>query len=72
MTDRDRLIELIRKSQCVEILDNYADDFKKPCPIESLANYLLDNGIIVAPMPMADWLKQELIEYVQKRCMEEL
>ena len=30
------------------------------------------NAVILAPMPMAEWLEQELTEYVYKRCMEEL
>ena len=38
----------------------------------TLAEHLLENGVIVAPMPMASWLLQELTEYVHKRCMEEL
>ena len=39
---------------------------------EEIADYLLENGVIVAPMPMADWLRKELTEYVHKRCVEEL
>lgn len=39
---------------------------------EHLADFLLANGVIVAPMPMAEWLREELTEYVHKRCMEEL
>lgn len=59
---RDRLIELIQQSVkgCAR---NWA---------EIIAEYLLANGVIVAPMPMADWLQEELTEHVHKRCMEEL
>lgn len=47
MTDRDRLIELLRNSGDVETWNHYTDDFKKPDPIESLAIYLLANGVTV-------------------------
>lgn len=60
---RDRLVELIEKE-----IDTKATGIN----VEWLADYLLANGVIVAPMPMADWLKQELTEYVHKRCVEEL
>lgn len=40
--------------------------------VADIADHLLANGVIVAPMPMADWLKKELTEHVHKRCMEEL
>ena len=58
---RDRLIELLDGKS----IDTKAD-------IEYVADYLLANGVIVAPMPMADWLREELTEYVYKRCVEEL
>lgn len=61
MTDRERLIELIEKRTPI---------FTQSA--ENLADHLLENGVIVAPMPMADWLRQELTEYVHERCMEEL
>lgn len=71
--DRDRLIELITKKQV------YGVDVEQPekdslwlFDNEELADYLLANGVIVAPMPMAEWLKQELTEYVHERCTEEL
>lgn len=70
MTDRDRLIELLLKSEPIKERD--LDDDWFDGEIEDIADYLLANGVIVAPMPMADWLKQELTEYVHKRCMEEL
>lgn len=38
-----------------------------PCEL-----YISTTSVILAPMPMADWLKQELTEYVHERCMEEL
>lgn len=62
MTDRDRLIELLKKADSATWGQTY----------ESYADYLLANGVIVAPMPMAEWLRQELTEYVHQRCMEEL
>lgn len=40
--------------------------------LEEYAEELVRQGVIVAPMPMADWLREELTEYVYKRCMEEL
>ena len=41
---RDRLIELIYNSHCVDVWDNYTDDFINPDPIDTLADYLLENG----------------------------
>ena len=42
---RERLIELVRQSHCVG--DYWNDDFKEPNPIETLADYLIKNGVIV-------------------------
>lgn len=67
---RDRLIELLNKKY-----DHFCDQCgvnKDSHYVENLADYLLENGVIVAPMPMADWLREELTEYVHKRCVEEL
>ena len=50
MTDRDRAIELIRQSGCVSVWDYYNDDFVEPDPIQTLADYLLANGVIVPPV----------------------
>ena len=61
--ERDRLINLIMKANSPLISLRRA---------EELADFLLDNGVIVAPMPMANWLRDELTEHVYKRCMEEL
>ena len=58
MTARERLIELIT--------DKWLGG------IYAMADYLLANGVIVAPMPMAEWLRRELTEHVYQRCMEEL
>ena len=63
MTDRDRLIEIMQ-DWGTENTDSFA--------FESVADYLLANGVIVAPMPMAEWLRKELTEHVHERCMEEL
>lgn len=62
MEQKERLIEIIQSSVggCAR---NWA---------EVIADGLLANGVIVAPMPMADWLRKELTEYVHERCMEEL
>ena len=40
--------------------------------LEEYAEELVKQGVIVAPMPMAEWLRQELTEHIHKRCMEEL
>ena len=76
MSDRDRLVEQISnatdkfKKMWTEWVMNESHDY---IPFaEFVADYLLANGVIVAPMPMADWLKKELTEYVYQRCMEEL
>ena len=55
MTDRDRLIrerliELIRNSNCVSTWDYHLDDFKDPNPVLKLADYLLANGVMVPPV----------------------
>ena len=70
MTDRDRLIEL--KRQAINYAQEKADERGGLVCIDDEVDYLLANGVIVAPMPMADWLKQELTEHVYERCMEEL
>ena len=44
---KDRLVELIRQSHCVEIWDYCNDELKQPDPIETLANYLIANGVIL-------------------------
>ena len=61
MTDRDRLIELIRQSGCVSVWDYYNDDFVEPDPIETLADYLLSNGVIVQPCKVGQivWLVRD-------------
>ena len=67
MTECERLVELIKGAK------NRAKDGN--CDLERnmlFADHLLRNGVIVAPMPMADWLREELTEYVHKRCVEEL
>ena len=65
---RDRLIELLLKV-------DYALDTNERKAMDSaefIADYLLDKGVIVAPMPMAKGLKEELEQYVYKRCVDEL
>ena len=68
VNDRNELINTLKKiklcnnNDCVNCLT---------CKYEEIADCLLNN-VIVAPMPMAEWLRQELTEYVYKRCMEEL
>ncbi len=47
---RDRLIELIQASGCVQTWDYHTDDFKKPNPIYELADHLIANGVIVPPV----------------------
>lgn len=56
---RERLIELIRKSHCVEIWNHHTDDSIEPDPIEQLADYLLANGVIVPPCKVGDtvWIR---------------
>ena len=52
--ERDRLIDLIRQSHCVEVWDYYNDDFKEPNPIETLADYLIKNGVVLPPCMVGD------------------
>ncbi|MGN1161371.1 MAG: hypothetical protein ACI4SX_03895 [Candidatus Fimenecus sp.] len=49
---RDRLIELIRQSHCVDVWDYWNDELKQPNPIETLADHLITNGVIVPPCKM--------------------
>ena len=67
MTDRYRLIELISNSHCVETWDYYNDEPMKPCPIERLANYLLENGVIVPPCKVGDVVYKLFPPYCHKR-----
>lgn len=46
---KDRLIQLITESHCVDIWNHKTDDYKQPNPITELADYLLENGVIVTP-----------------------
>ena len=43
---RDRLIDLIRQSHCVEVWDYYNDDFKEPDPVEELADHIIKNDVV--------------------------
>ena len=66
MTERERLVELIEKTF-------YEQYYKRGVfNTGTAADYFLENGVIIAPMPIAEWLRQELTEYVYKRCLEEL
>jgi hypothetical protein len=49
MTERERLIQLLQSSHCVELWNHNTDDFIEPNPIEKLADYLLANGVSVPP-----------------------
>ena len=51
---RDRLIDLIRQSHCVDVWDYWNDDFKQPNPIEALADHLIANGVILPPCKVGD------------------
>lgn len=51
---RDRLIEVITKSGLVDTWNHHTDDFKEPNPIDELADYLLENGVIVPPCKVGD------------------
>ena len=63
-TMRDRLIELIRKSNCVSEWDYDIDDFKDPDPILQLTDHLLANGVIVPPCKVGDTVYVEFNEKV--------
>ena len=69
---RDRLIELLKQNCHCKDEDCSKCSSNGICFSHREADYLLENGVIVAPMPMADWLREELTEYVYKRCVEEL
>lgn len=69
MTEKERLIELIIEIENI-LLEAYpytTDSFR----INETAEHLLANGIIVAPTPMSDWLREELIFHINKRCEQD-
>lgn len=43
---RERLIELIRQSHCVDVWDYWNDELKQPNPIETLADHLIKNDVV--------------------------
>lgn len=51
---RDRLIAIIRQSHCVDVWDYFNDELKKPDPIETLADYLIENGVVIPPCKVGD------------------
>lgn len=51
---RDRLIELVRQSRCVDVWDYWNDELKQPNPIETLADYLIKNGVVLTPCRVGD------------------
>lgn len=55
---RDRLVELIGTSGCVQTWDYYTDDFKKPNPIYELADHPLASGVIVPPVKVGQTVYQ--------------
>ena len=63
---RDRLIELLKNAPMLDVL--YAEDEEWVI----VADWLMNEGIIVAPMPMTEELREELTEYVHQRCIDEL
>jgi hypothetical protein len=62
----DRLVELLKDSPMLDVL--YAEDNEW----QIVADYLREQGVIVAPMPMTEELREELTQYVYNRCVEEL
>ena len=66
MTDRERLIDLIKKAEKQELLDFFTADLdeaidmsggtKISCSMEYLADYLLEHGVIVPPCKVGDIL----------------
>lgn len=69
--ERDRLIEILKIILPTRGMANGIPIIQK-WNYDEVADKLLEKGIIVAPMPMAEWLRKELTEYVHQRCMEEL
>ena len=71
MNTKEKLTEII-SNVVVNDKGNRIRDVFHPEFIEKIVENLIAEGVIVAPMPMADWLRKELTEYVYERCMEEL
>ena len=71
MNTKEELTEIIG-NVVVNDKGNRIRDVFHPEFIEKIVENLIAEGVIVAPMPMADWLRKELTEYVYERCMEEL
>lgn len=70
MQTKEKLTEII-KNTVVNAHGTKLGDVFHPEFVENIVENLIKNGVIVAPMPMADWLREELTEYVCKRCFEE-
>lgn len=70
-SDRERMIKIISNT-IVNAHGTKLGDVFHPEFVENIVENLIKNGVIVAPMPMTDWLRKELTEYVYNRCLEEL
>ena len=68
MTDRERMIDLIKKSEKQELLDFFTADLDEAIDmsggtqfngtVEHLADYLLEHGVIVPPCKVGDTIYQ--------------
>ena len=68
MTDRERLIDLIKKSEKQELLDFFTADLDEAIDmsggtqfngtVEHLTDYLLEHGVIVLPCKVGDTIYQ--------------
>ena len=52
MTERERLIELIKNSNVLQCCGCHYNDFDRYC--KRIADYLLANGVIVPPFKIGD------------------
>jgi hypothetical protein len=66
---RDRLIELITKSGCVDTWNHHTDEFKEPNPIDKLADAILADGWIKPPCKVGD-VVYEVTSNVQNNIKE--
>lgn len=63
---KDRLIRLLKNAPMLDLL--YAEDEDW----NIAAEWLIDKGVLVTPMPITEGLRDELAEYVHQRCVDEL
>lgn len=71
MTERERLIELLRKDAACDTADCEKCLTEKRCYQRLTADYLLENGVIVPPCKLGDMVFVEYIGEIVSACVTE-